>query len=757
MDKFGLKIGVEGEKEFKSALGEINANFKVLKSEMNLVTSEFDKNDKSVANFTARNAVLNKEIDNQKDKISTLEGALKNSAESFGENDKRTQAWQVQLNNAKAELNNLEKEVGSNEKAIDGMSDEELEAAKNADKLGDEVKGSANEAEGAGGKFDKLGGVLKGVGAAMAAAMAAIGAAAVGAGKALYGMATDAAAAGDRIDKESQRLGMSTKAFQEWDYVISQNGGSIDSLGVGMKTLEKTMAGLTEDGDSASDAFAAVGLSFDEIKDKTPEEAFDLTVKALQNMPAGADKTAAAMKLLGKQGMELMPLLNQTAESTDALKRQANDLGMVMSDEAVGASVAFTDSMDKLNRTFSAAKNAIGAQLLPGLTQITDGLAGLIAGEDGAAESVKAGAKAIIASLSDIIPQMLDIVMTLISAIVEIAPEILGALVTAIVDNLPMLIEAATNIVMTLVDSLIDALPQITEGALQLVMSLVNGILDNLPKIIEAALTMIITLAEGIVEALPELIPAIIDTIIMIAETLLEHLDEILTAAMQIIMALAKGLIDALPKLIDKLPELINAIVDFVVNNLPMIIEMGVQLIVALAVGLIKAIPQLIKQLPQIILALVAGLGKATIEVVKVGKNIVEGLWEGIKSMVTWIKDKVSDFVGGIVDGIKGILGIHSPSKVFAGIGNNMALGLGEGFEKSMKAVERDMQRTIPTDFDLNANLNAAASYQYGAGSAAQVVDVTIPVQLDGRTLTQVVARVQWQNNNLTLRNSGIA
>src|SRR6056297_561383 len=97
-DNFGLKIGVEGEKEFKNALRDINRNFKVLKSEMNLVTSEFDKQDKSVEAITARNQVLNKEIDAQKNKIGTLENALKNAAESFGENDKRTQAWQMKLN-----------------------------------------------------------------------------------------------------------------------------------------------------------------------------------------------------------------------------------------------------------------------------------------------------------------------------------------------------------------------------------------------------------------------------------------------------------------------------------------------------------------------------------------------------------------------------------------------------------------------------------------------------------------------------------
>lgn len=66
-DNFGLKIGIEGEKEFKNALRDINQSFKVLGSEMKLVSSEFDRNDKSVQAITARNEVLNKAIEAQKD------------------------------------------------------------------------------------------------------------------------------------------------------------------------------------------------------------------------------------------------------------------------------------------------------------------------------------------------------------------------------------------------------------------------------------------------------------------------------------------------------------------------------------------------------------------------------------------------------------------------------------------------------------------------------------------------------------------
>jgi phage-related minor tail protein len=108
MADFGLRIGIDGEKDFKNALNEINQSFKVLGSEMQLVASQFDKNDKSMEALTSRKQMLNKEIEAQKDKIEMLEKALANASESFGENDKRTQNWQIQLNKAQAELNGIE-------------------------------------------------------------------------------------------------------------------------------------------------------------------------------------------------------------------------------------------------------------------------------------------------------------------------------------------------------------------------------------------------------------------------------------------------------------------------------------------------------------------------------------------------------------------------------------------------------------------------------------------------------------------------
>ena len=209
-DNFGLKIGLEGEKEFKKALSDINQNFKVLGSEMKLVASQFDKTDDSVDALAAKNKVLNKEIDTQKQKIETLKSALKNAADSFGEADRRTQNWQVQLNNAEAALNDMQRELSQNNSALEKAENGFEDVGDKADKMGDDIEGAGKKADGAGNKMQKLGTICKAVGAAMAVAFAAVATAAVSAGKALVNMTVEGAAYADSVLTESSVTGIAT-------------------------------------------------------------------------------------------------------------------------------------------------------------------------------------------------------------------------------------------------------------------------------------------------------------------------------------------------------------------------------------------------------------------------------------------------------------------------------------------------------------------------------------------------------------------
>ena len=234
-ETFGLKIGLEGEKQFRQQLREIDQSFKVLGSEMKLVESQFDKNDKSAAALAARNEVLGKPIEAQKGRIQVMRDALDNAARSFGENDSRTKAWQARLNDAQAELNRMERQARENAEAIDSMGDEMQDSAKKADRLGDEVEESGEQSEDAKGKFSALGSVAAGVGVALAAAFAAVSAAAIKAGKALIQMSRDGAAYADNVLTASTVTGISTQKMQEYMYAAELVDVSVDTLSGSMR------------------------------------------------------------------------------------------------------------------------------------------------------------------------------------------------------------------------------------------------------------------------------------------------------------------------------------------------------------------------------------------------------------------------------------------------------------------------------------------------------------------------------------------
>lgn len=672
-DNFGLKIGVEGEKEFKKALSDINQTFKVLGSEMKLVSSEFDKQDKSVAAVAARNEVLNKAIDAQKDKIATLESALKNAADSFGENDRRTQNWAIQLNNAKAELNGMERELDNSADA--------------ADDLGEELKESGDEAESSGGKFEKLGSVLKGVGAAMGAVALAAGAAAVKLGKEVISAYADFEQLVGGVDT---LFGDASQTVQNYAANAFKTAGM--SANEYMETVTGFSASLIQSlgGDTAKAAEVA-DMAITDMADNANKMGTDLS--AIQTAYQGFAKQNYTMLdnlKLGYGGTKSeMERLLADAEKISGIKYDLSSF----SDLTEAIHVIQTE----MGITGTTAKEA------------TETISGSMAGMQSAIDNLMAGLgnadadiEMLIGNVVEAFGHVVDNVVPVIENIVKALPPALDGILRAIGDLLPTLLSTVVDLFTQVLETLLSLLPELIPAAVDAVLTIVGALIDNLPLLIDAAVQLITALVMGLGSALPELIPAAVEAIITIVQGLLDSMDQILEAAFAIIQGLAEGLLNALPELIDALPEIIMTIIDFITDNLPLIIEMGIELTVQLAFGLIKAIPQLVARLPEIVAAIVTGLGKAVGAVFEIGRNIVTGLWEGIKSLGSWIADKVSGFFSGIVDGAKSLLGIHSPSTVFAGIGENMGLGIGMGFTDAMRGVEKDIAGAIPTDFDLD-------------------------------------------------------
>lgn len=631
-DNFGLKIGLEGEKEFKKALSDINSSFKVLGSEMKLVESQFGKNDTSVQALAARNTVLNKEIEAQKQKIETLRSALENAASSFGENDKRTQAWQIQLNNAEAALNNMEREVSDNEKAIDAMSNEMGDAENAADKLGDEVEDAGKQSEDAGGKFEKFGSVMKSVGKALAVTMAAIGTAAVAAGKKLWDMANDVAEAGDAIDKTSQKIGISAESYQEWDYVFQRCGADVNNLQTGMKKLSGVITDAAGGSDSAAQKLSAVGLSIEDLNGKSQDEQLSIVIAALQDMESGAARTAAANDLLGKSATDMAAVLNMTAEETDALKQEAQDYGMVMSNEAVAASAAFEDSLTRMQGTIGGLKNRMVGELLPGITMIMDGLSDLVAGNEQAGEEITNGVTSVIETVTEMIPQAVELISLIAAAILESAPSIIRALAEGVINAIPTLLPVVMQVITELVTALLELLPQIVEAGMQILASLITGI----------------------AAALPTLIPQIVEIVVQICQTLIDNLPLILDAALQLITGLAEGILNAIPVLIDALPEVINSIITFLLDSIPQIIDTGIKLLTSLVEALPEIIASIVEAIPKIIDGIITAVIGAIPLIIEAGIKLLVSLIQALPQIITTIVQAIPEIISGIVNALLG-------------------------------------------------------------------------------------------------------
>lgn len=137
--------------------------------------------------------------------------------------------------------------------------------------------------------------------------------------------------------------------------------------------------------------------------------------------------------------------------------------------------------------------------------------------------------------------------------------------------------------------------------------------------------------------------------------------------------------------------RVLSALFSTIEKNAPEMIVSGAKLLGKLAVGAVNAIPDIVARIPEIVMAIVDAFAASGPEFQEIGSAIVQGIWTGIQNLGSWLWGNVSGFFGDIVDGVKESLGIHSPSRVFAGIGENMALGVGEGWDNKYSAIRSEI------------------------------------------------------------------
>lgn len=377
MPNISTRFTLSGEKEYKQALSEIGNGIRVLDSEMRKVQSAYAKNADSVESLAAQNDVLERKILSQTEKIEYLKAALQQSAEKYGESDKRTMQWQTSLNNAEAELNNLNNKLDENKEKIE-------ESGKETGNLGDVVGGLTEKfgiklPEGMQKSMNSMGN-LNTTSVKIAGGFVALAVAIAKVEKALIQMTRESAEAADDIVTLSSVTGMSTDSIQELNYMADLTDVSLDRIRDSLKeTTNKMQEAATGTGD-AYEAYNKLGVKITDVDGqlRSAEDVFYDTIDALGEMKNKTERDALAMDLMSESAQELNPLIEIGSDGIKQYAQEAHSMGYVLDNEALTALTEVDDAYQRLQKSQEGAKNQLSAEFAPYLTEFYEKITKLI-------------------------------------------------------------------------------------------------------------------------------------------------------------------------------------------------------------------------------------------------------------------------------------------------------------------------------------------------------------------------------------------
>lgn len=376
--KVNTEFTVTGEEKLRRAITEINNGAKVLKSEMNKLTAEYDGNTDSAEFLTQKYDILERQMLTQKDKVEALKQAVADSAEAYGEADSRTQNWIIQLNNAEAALANTYGEMGRTQTAIEDM-----------DGSLDNVSGSTETASGG---MESLGDVLDtvadklgiklpdsitktadGLGAiptstaVAAGAFAAVLAVVVKLEKKLMDMTKEAADSAKNLVDMSSQTGISTENLQAFQYAEDFIGVSTDTIADSLKDLTTKMSDAANGNEDVIEKFDQLGVSIYDADGnlRNAEDTFWDVVDSLGEMSNQTERDALAMDLINESAQKLNPLIEIGSEGFKKYADEAENVGYILSNDQLKALTDVDEAQNRLLKSQEAVSKQISAEYAP--------------------------------------------------------------------------------------------------------------------------------------------------------------------------------------------------------------------------------------------------------------------------------------------------------------------------------------------------------------------------------------------------------
>lgn len=495
-----------------------------------------------------------------------------------------------------------------------------------------------------------------------------------------------------------QSLGGDTeKAAQKADQAITDMADNANKMGTGMEMIQNAYQGFAKQNYTMLDNLKlGYGGTKEEMErlladaEKLSGQKFDIS--SYSDIVDAIHVVQTEMGITGTTAKEAASTIQGSVSA--AKSAWSNLITGIAADNA---------DLDTLIGNFVSSVETAAGNIIPRVSVMLGGISQLVA-----------------SASTTIIPMVITTITDNLPALLQAAVALVGALGQGIIDSLPAITQAAIDILFFLANGLIENLPTLIDGIVQVTLTIVQMLTspDFLTQLIETAILLIMTLAQGLIDAIPQLIVAVPMIIGNLLAAIIVELPNIIQMGIDLLFALIDGIIKCIPELVAAVPTLIIALVNGIVNNLDKIILAAPQIIVSLITGIIGAIPELIAAVPRVIAAIADTI--RNYDWGGIGRNIVQGLKDGIAGMWDNIKDWFNEKVNSLVGGVKRILGIHSPSKVFAGIGGFMAEGLGEGFSDEFASVKNDIEGSMNFDAGtITADANISRNYTSGSYGAA--------------------------------------
>lgn len=470
----------------------------------------------------------------------------------------------------------------------------------------------------------------------------------------------------DEIDKLSERTGINREELQRWKYAAGQSGADVGKLEVGIKKLSDQMDGAVNGNKAAIEAFGKLGISLDDLKNKSQEEIFGNVMNALADMEQGATRNALGNDLLGKSYTEMLPLLNAGSQGMQELKDRADELGIVMSEDAVKANVKFGDTLADVKDAFGGIVRDLTDSMLPMLQGFIDyilsnmpmiqDVLGSVMGALG--DSVAAVLPLLMDLIQNALPPIIDLFTQIAS---DILPPVIGLCTDILQAVLPPLIELFSGIITTILPPLIDLLTVIINDILPPFIQLFNDVISTvLPPLMDLFSQIIKTLLPPLIELFSQIIDAIMPVIIELFTT---FSDTVLPPLMELINEIVQVILPPLLDLFNDLAQVVLPLVISVFESLQPLIEPCMNAIAAAiktVLSLIKGdwegvwngIKEFFGSALDYYVKLVEGFKTTFVAIFNGIGDAITAVWDnivnGVKGAINWIISGINTFIRGI-------------------------------------------------------------------------------------------------------------